>query len=384
MDDVTTRTGDRIVLSGRVIAAVAATYLLMGVLASAYGPLLEHLSHRFAISLSVAGSVLSAHFAGALLGVIVAMWTMERVPVRVLATVSVGCLGAGCAGVAVAPSWPAFLAGASVIGFGFGALDIGLNQLVAHSEGPRRSGVLNALNGVYGIGAVAGPILISTFSEKHFALLYAGGAVLALGLLPAVAGISGRLPFTTRKPVGRPSLLVGAFVIAYVLYVAVETGVGGWMTSDLESVGQRSVVAATLTSGFWAAMALGRLLVALVPPRVPESAIVITGSAIAAVALAVALIGPAAPFAFIVTGFAIAPIFPCGIVWLAKLRPGDSRATSWLFPASMVGGAIVPGGIGLVIARFGIGWAPAVLSALAIGTLGAFVIANGARTQRAV
>jgi FHS family glucose/mannose:H+ symporter-like MFS transporter len=382
MPDVTTQTGDRIVLSGKVIAAVAATYLLMGVLASAYGPLLEHLSHRFAISLSVAGSVLSAHFTGALLGVIVSMWTMERVPVRLSVTVSVGCMGAGCAGVAVAPSWPAFLAGAFVIGFGFGALDIGLNQLVAHSEGARRSGVLNALNGVFGIGAVAGPILVSTFSEKHFALLYGSVAVIAVALLPAVAGISGRLPFTPKRPAGRPSMLVGAFVIAYVLYVALETGVGGWMTSDLESVGQRTVVAATLTSGFWAAIAVGRLLTALVPPRVPESAIVITGSAIAAVALAAALIRPAAPFAFIVTGLAIAPIFPTGIVWLAKLRPGDSLATSWLFPASMVGGAIVPAGIGVVIASSGIGWAPAVLSALAIGTLGAFVVANGSRSMR--
>ncbi len=381
MDDVT-HSGDRIVLSGRVLPAVAATFLLMGALAAAYGPLLEHLSRRFAISLSVAGGVLSAHFAGALLGVIVSMWTTERVPVRLSVTVSLGCLGAGCAGVALATSWPAFLAGVFVIGLGFGALDIGLNQLVAHSEGPRRSSVLNALNGAYGVGAVAGPILISTLSEKHLALLYAGGAVVATVLIPAVAGISGRLPFTPRKPAGRPGLLVGTFVIAYVLYVAVETGVGGWMTSDLESVGQRSVVAATLTSGFWLAVALGRLLVALVPPRVPESMIVITGSAIAALALAVALVGPAAPFAFIVTGFAIAPIFPTGIVWLAKLRPGDSLATSWLFPAAMVGGAIVPGGIGVVIARFGVGWTPAVLSALAIGTLGAFLMASSWRSLR--
>jgi hypothetical protein len=48
----------------------------------------------------------------------------------------------------------------------------------------------------------------------------------------------------------------------------------------------------------------------------------------------------------------------------------------------MVGGAIVPAGIGVVIASSGIGWAPAVLSALAIGTLGAFVVANGSRSMR--
>lgn len=190
MDDVTP-TGERIVLSGRVLSAVAATFFLMGALASAYGPLLEHLSRRFAISLSVSGGVLSAHFAGALVGVIVSMRAMERVPVRLSVTASLSCLGAGCACVALAPSWPAFLGGAFVIGLGYGALDIGLNQLVAHSAGPRRSATLNAVNGAYGIGAVAGPMLISALSEKHFALLYGGGAVIAAVLLPAVAGPDG-------------------------------------------------------------------------------------------------------------------------------------------------------------------------------------------------
>ena len=113
----------------------------------------------------------------------------------------------------------------------------------------------------------------------------------------------------------------------------------------------------------------------------PESAIVITGCAVAAIALLSALIPSAAPVAFIVAGLAIAPIFPTGIVWLAKLRPGDARVTSWLFPASMVGGAIIPGGIGAVIARFGIGVAPAVLSLVAVGCVASFSLAarGGAR-----
>ena len=41
----------------------------------------------------------------------------------------------------------------------------------------------------------------------------------------------------------------------------------------------------------------------------------------------------------------------------------------------MVGGAIIPGGIGAVIARFGIAWTPAVLSLVAVGCLVAFSIA---------
>jgi MFS transporter, FHS family, glucose/mannose:H+ symporter len=366
----------RVFLPKTALTGVAACFLLMGALAGAYGPLLEHLSRRFDISLPVAGGVFSAHFAGALVGVFVSMWGMERVTGRLSIWVALGCLGLGCAGVALAPSWPIFLVAVSVIGLGFGGLDLGLNQLVAHSEGPRRSAVLNGLNGAYGFGAVAGPILVSRLGHDHLALLYGGAAVLAVALIPAAAGIKGRLPVAPRTSNYRPGALVGIFIVGFVFYVGLETGVGGWMTSHLESIGRPSVEAASITSGFWLAMAVGRLLAALIPDTIPPSAVVIASSAIAAIALLVALSGTAAPIAYIVTGLAIAPVFPTGLVWLAKLRPGDSRATSWMFPATMVGGGIIPAGVGVMIAWAGLGWAPAILSAVGIITLAAFVLAE--------
>jgi FHS family glucose/mannose:H+ symporter-like MFS transporter len=374
---VSTRESDVVVLSRAALTGVAATFFLMGTIAAAYGPLLEHLTQRFQISLSFAGATLSVHFAGALVGVLGFMWSMDRISGRAAVGAALACMGAGCAGVALAPTWATFLGAVFLIGLGFGALDIGLNQLVAHSAGPRRTAVLNALNGAYGVGAVAGPVLISTLAASHLALLYAGGAAAALALVPAAAGISGRLPVAPRVAGGAGTgALVGIFVCAFALYVGVETGTGGWMTSHLESLGLASLQAATLTSGFWMALAAGRLLVPLVPDRVPEAAIVLTGAAVATLSLLAATIGAVAPFAYILTGLAIAPIFPTGIVWLAKIKPGDARATSWLFPASMVGGIVVPGAIGLVIARFGIALAPAVVSVVAAATLATFWLAR--------
>ncbi len=373
-------TGERVNLTRAALVAIAAIFFLMGVVGSAYGPLLEQLSRRFDVSLAVAGGVLSTHFSGALVGVLVSMRVLQRVSSRRFMLGAITCLGIGCVGVALAPSWPAFLASVFVLGIGWGALDIGCNQLVAHSEGVRRTAILNALNGTFAVGAVAGPILVSTVGRTHLALLYGGAAAVAFGLWPLVSGVSGRLPFTPSKTADSSAFLLGIFMVGFALYVGMEAGIGGWMPSHLESVGVQSVAAATLTSGFWLALAVGRMLAALVPARMPESAIVITGSAVAAVALLSALIPSAAPIAFIVAGLAIAPIFPTGIVWLAKLRPGDARATSWLFPASMVGGAIIPGGIGAVIARFGIGLAPAVLSLVAVACLAALSLAR--RTQQ--
>ena len=367
--------GERIHLTRAALVAISAIFFLMGILASAYGPLLEHLSRSFGVSLSVAGAVLTAHYSGAVLGVLVGMRALRRLSSRTFVLAALTCLGLGCAGVALAPSWSVFLAGVLVLGVGYGALDIGCNQLVAHSEGTRRTAVLNALNGTFGLGAVAGPILVSTVGRSHLALFYGGAAALAVVVMPLVAQMSGRLPFIAGRGTSRSIGLLAIFMVGFALYVGLEAGTGGWMTSHLESVGQQSLAAATFTSGFWLAVAAGRLLAALIPAAMPERVIVIIGSAVAAAALLVALIPAAAPVAYILAGLAIAPIFPTGIVWLAKLRPGDARATSWLFPASMLGGAVVPGGISAVIGRFGIGLTPVVLSIVAVGCLASFSLA---------
>lgn len=367
---------DRVVLSRTALAAIGATFLLIGMVVSAYGPLLQIFAHRFAVSLPIAGGVLSAHFAGALVGVIGSMRAMERFPNRHMMVAALGFLAAGCALVALAPAWPVMLAAVFVLGVGFGALDIGLNQIVAHSEGARRTAVLNALNGAFGIGAVLGPILVALFGEHHFVYLYAGGAVLAVGLMREGSRIPGRLPVAPKSVARRPTALVVIFVVAFALYVGTEAGVGGWSTSHLRSLGLGAAAAAALTSGFWLAQALGRLLIALLPSRIPESAIVTTASALGALALLAAVSGRAAPIAYVVTGLVIAPIFPTGIVWLARLLPGDSRTTSWLFPGAMLGGAVIPAVIGFVIAGVGLGGAPVVLSAVALGTFLAFALAR--------
>jgi fucose permease len=375
MSSLIAEVDERAILSGRALATIATAFLLVGIVVSAYGPLLGYLAHRFGVSLPIAGGVLSAHFAGALVGVICLMPAMEWFPNRHIVVTALGVLGLGCALVALAPTWPTLLGAVFVVGVGFGALEMGLNQLVAHGEGTRRAATLNLLNGSFAIGAVLGPILVAVLAQGHFAALYLGGAVLAIALIPGGLQIPGRLPVPPRPGGGRPRVLVVIFVVAFALYVGTEAGVGGWVTSHLKSVGMGSASAALVTSGFWLALGLGRLIVGLVSSRVPESAIVTVGAALGALALIAAISGLAAPFAYIVTGLAFAPIFPTGIAWLAKLLPGDARATSWLFPGSMLGGAVIPAAISFVISRIGLGAAPAVLSAMAFATLLAFALA---------
>src|SRR6266566_5545385 len=162
----TSRRPDRVVLAPAAVAAIAATFVLMGLIVGAYGPLLEHLTRRFGLSLPVAGATISVHFAGSLPGVLIAMRSFEMLSARLNVMIATAIVSTGLVVIAIAFVWPLFLAGVLVVGFGFGVLVLGLNQLVAYSESPRRTALLSALNGCYSAGAVAGPILVATFARE--------------------------------------------------------------------------------------------------------------------------------------------------------------------------------------------------------------------------
>jgi MFS transporter, FHS family, glucose/mannose:H+ symporter len=365
----------RVRLAPPAVFGIGASFLLMGVVVSMYGPLLRLLMDRFGVSLPVAGSIISVHFGASMAGVLLAMRALGRRAGRDTFAAGLAVGGVGCLVAAFAPTWPVFLAGIAVIGIGFGALIIGLNQLVAYSAGARRAALLNGLNGAYSGGAVIGPVLVATLATQHLAWLFVAGGLVSLVLIPSAFGVSGRLPVDTAAQ-RRPGLLVWTFIVAFVLYVAVEVGAAGWMASHLESNGLSATGAAAATSAFFLALVSGRLLSTLIPGSVPEWVVVLTGSVVATVAVLAATVPAIAVGAYVITGLALAPIFPTGITWLARLRPGDSRATAWLFPAASVGGTLGPGAIGLVIGGFGLFWTPVVLAAVAATMAACFFVAR--------
>src|SRR5438309_10850744 len=99
---------DRVLLDRRAIVSIGGTFLLMGLVVGAHGPLLEHLTRRFAVRLPVAGATISVHFAGALVGVLVAMRAMQETAARSTVIVAPALARLGCLAVSVAPTLPAF------------------------------------------------------------------------------------------------------------------------------------------------------------------------------------------------------------------------------------------------------------------------------------
>lgn len=376
-----------VTLSRTALGTCFAGFLLMGAVGAAYGPMLGYLQRRYDVGLSTAGAVLGVNFAGGLAGALMTVVGLERLPGRRVLSAGFLALVVGLLGVALAPTWPALLAAVLATGAGFGSLDFGINQLLAHSELPRRAAMFNLLHAQFGLGAVAGPLLVVAAGDRHLPILLAALAVVPLVSAVGLRGLAGG---PVRESVEQPPAriggraLVGLLVVAYVLYVGVETGIGGWAPTHLVAVGYSEEVAAGSTSVFWAALAVGRLLAAPLAARVAPERIVLACAATAVATLLLAAAGPAAPYAYLLTGLAVAPIYPTGIAWLAGALPGRPRTTSWLLVSAMLGGVVVPPLVGLAINGFGAQATPLVLTAAATAGLAAFTAATivGRRDRR--
>lgn len=368
------------VFSPWTAAAACVSFVLIGALGAFYGPLIPILEVRYSIGPSVAGAALSAHALGALLGVLCAAQALRILTNRTFLVIGVATLGVGCLVMAVAPAWWIVLVGAGIVGFGFGVLDLGVNQLFAYSYGARSGTMLNVLNGAYGIGAVAGPLAIAAASSGGIGFVYLGCAVLAAALAIPLGRVrghgtpsDGKGSSTLGRIGGRSTAVtVGLFAIAYMLYVGVESGVGGWEPSHLAALGFSAAAASSATSAFWLGLTLGRFLIAPVALRVRPERIVLGSIGAGIVTLGLATIPGLAPVAYAATGLAIAPIYPTGLAWLARATPGRRTPTVYLVAASMLGAAVFPPLLGSAIQGIGFAVTPVALTLLAIGSAAAF------------
>lgn len=362
-------------------ATALGAFLLIGAIDAAYGPLLATISVRFGVSLPSAGTVISIYFAGALAGVLCALPGLRRVSGRAVMTGAMITLAGGCLGIALSRSWWALLASVFLTGTGFGATDFTLNQLMAATAARHRAARLNVLNATFGIGAVAGPIIVNALKGATLTLGFAAGAAAACVLAAGQAGVLAPVPPrpapppidppAARAPRGRPArvhIKLAQFGLAYFCYVCCEAGTAGWIAAHLSALGYSSHFASGVTSAFWLTLAAGRLFCAIVPRGVPARTIVLPATALLTFSLALALIPRIAPVAYVLAGFAAAPIFPTGLAWATTIMPGDRRPASWALIGSMIGGVLGPAIIAAVVSADGTLAVPAALSAFGLLT----------------
>ena len=223
----------------------------------------------------------------------------------------------------------------------------------------RSAPFLNALHFCFGLGAFLMPLIVAQ------TILISGdisGAYWIMAIIPLPLAIwlwripSPSTPKSTTDSDGEATnawLVAGISTILF-LYVGAEVSFGGWIYSYAVTLGlENQVSAAYLTSVFWGALTIGRLLAVPIATRIRPRALLLMDllGCIACLICMIALwqsnrvlwIGT------IALGLSMASFFPTTLAYAARHLAVRGSVTRWFFVGSGVGGMLLPWLIGQLI-----------------------------------
>ena len=364
------------------LVAYFSTFVVLGIVLGMLGPSLPSLRTQVGASVSGISLVFVAQSAGYLVGAVAGGRGFDRGYGHRLLAGALVLMAGGLVLIEESRSLATMCAAFVVLGLSIGFVEVGSNTLLLWARNPTNPSTINALHFVFGVGALASPLLVnrSLSARGNAHLAYIGAALIAV-LAAAVA-----LRRSTPQPVdvtehvrgeAAPRRLVVAVACFFALYVGIEVGFAGWIATYAQSVrlggSAGAGTGAALTAVFWAAFTFGRLGSVVLVRRMPTITVLVGGCVLSVVAAAalVAARGSGAPVwgATVVFAIGLAPQFASMIAFADEHLPLTASATSWFLAAAAIGGLILPWVIGQLFSGVGPGALPAVTLVGAIVTL---------------
>lgn len=310
----------------------------------------------------------------------------ERFGTIVLLLLPTALAAGGLTLFALAQTWPTIIVAAAVLGTGLGLLDAAVNTEAALRRGIR---FMAALHASWAVGATLGPPLIGLglVAIGSWRLGYAVAALAFVTLAIATYLVRGELVATPERedaPIARTGARRASVMGAALMfvYVGIELGAGQWSFTRLTAGSVLSDALAGLAVFlYWSALAAGRIALAFLGDRI-RAARLLDLSVAGALASAVAFWILPPPIAAVVAlpgiGLSLSVFVPL-LLNLTPRRVGRvaaSRVVGYLVAAGMIGGAVLPAGIGLVMQSSGVASLGPCLAALAVAFGGLHVAAR--------
>jgi FHS family glucose/mannose:H+ symporter-like MFS transporter len=319
-----------------LLVAGMVAFVLMGVGSAVYGPALPGMAERYTLTLGEAGWLISAHWIGNAVGIATMYFLAEKVP----SGLALAIMAAGAAALALAPGWGATLAAAFVFGAGYGMVTAVFNPAMLVAFGARGTGMLSLLNAMYGIGAIAGPLIYVQLGQN------AGTVFGGLAVICAAASVGTAL---TLKPGGKSTqsaprigFRVDPVILGFgALGVGLEACLVGLGPAALMAAGVTDVRAAELLSVFFAAFLGARILLIFTAHLIPSFWIYLFAAASALVfGLGAVFLSPG--LFFVAMGVSASLYFPAFYVTATRAMGSDPRVPSVIIGAGLVGGISMP------------------------------------------
>ena len=359
-------------------------FICLGLDAAVLGPTLPSLAGQTGSPIAVMGSLFFAGSIGYVSGTLLGGRLFDRVrghPVLGAAQLSFAAL---LLLVPLIPSLPILFVIMALKGVAGGVINTGANTLLVWTHREKVGPYMNGLHFFFGLGAFLAPLIAAQF------LAVPGAYARIFWILGGVAIVAGlAMIFLPGSPEpGHPEAkestpaIIAPLPVAIILtaaiflffYVGAEISFGGWIYTYATELGIASITtAAYLTSLFWLAFTVGRLLSVFLALRLqPERILTIALAGSLAVLALLALLQGSAPVLWIATaglGFFFAPIWPTGFTLAGQSMRLTARASSFVLLGDSFGGMVLPFLVGFVIAAAG----PRAMIPLVLASL----IANG-------
>jgi fucose permease len=259
-------------------------------------------------------------------------------------------------------SWPVVVAGAVVWGIAAGFTNGALN---VYSTVRMSGGAMQALHGVWGVGTLLGPLLVTGLLVTHHgwrpALLTIAALLAVLCIWTLVAADWPALRRPERKGDRRlrlsAPLLLG--ILAFFLYTGAEWSAGQWSFTVLtQGRGYDTATAGLLVSLYWTGLTAGRLAGGAAGLRLATPVLLLGGVGLTVLAAALFWWLPALSLVSLpLLGVGLAPIFPALMTLTSKRVPesGVGAAVGLQTASSGLGSSVAPAAVGVLLQRFGLG-----------------------------
>lgn len=345
-------------------------FICLGLGMAITGPTLPALAEQTGSSLGRMGLLFLAGSAGYTLGTLVSGRAFDRLRGHLLMG-SAQILSALMLFLIPCIPWFGVLI-AAVVGKGFadGFVNTGANTLLSWTHGEKVGPFMNALHFFFGLGAFLSPLLVGRLIELEDGYRWAYWALAAfglqIGLIILTMGNSPRSPHdrgspTISKAAVSPSyLIVFSAMLFLFFYVGAEITFGGWVYTYAISLKLASASgAAYLTSAFWGAFTVGRLLSIPAAARFTPKQVIPTAVLGCLAMLTMAILFPLSSAVLWVAtlglGFCMAPIWPTGFTLAGQSLDLSGRISAIILLGDSLGGMVLPTLVGQIIEKTGAG-----------------------------
>ncbi len=333
-----------------------AAFIGLGLTTASLGPTLQNLADNTHSTLGQVSYLFTARSLGYLLGSLLGGRLYDRIQGHRVAGAVLLVMALTLALAPFIPILWLLTFDLLILGVGEGALDVGGNTLLVWLHRDRVGPFMNGLHFFFGVGAFLSPVIIAQAILNLGAFAWGYGLLALLLLVPMAWLPPLPSPVSKAQSEGRAPerinyLLVGMIALFFFLYVGAESSYGGWVFTYATALKLADAAnAAYLTSAFWGALTVGRLLAIPVARRFRPSQILLADLLGCGISLAVILAFPGSLLATwigtIGVGLSMASIFPTMISLAGDWMATTGQITSFFFVGASTGGMFLPWVIG--------------------------------------